>query len=202
VPTDFFSKQVDCILADVCPDALKTGMIYSPSIVESIAAKIKEYSLNNFVIDPVTVSSTGVPLIKEGTIDAMKEMLFPLAKVITPNTYEVSLLTGLEVVDEADMKEAAVKLRELGPETVIITGGHLQDKAMDLFFDGEDFILLEGARLEGDFHGTGCVFSSVITASLAKGYDVKESMVKAKEFTLKAMERAVSVGKGLRILDI
>ncbi len=202
VPTDFFSKQIDCILEDVCPDALKTGMIFSPAIVESIAVKIKEYSLSNLVIDPVTVSSTGVPLIKEGTIDAMKEMLFPLAKVITPNTYEVSLLTGMEVVDEGGMKEAAVKLRELGPETVIITGGHLQDKALDLFFDGDDFILLEGSRLAGDFHGTGCVFSSVITASLAKGYDVKESMVKAKEFTLEAMENAVSVGKGLRILNI
>jgi hydroxymethylpyrimidine/phosphomethylpyrimidine kinase len=202
VPTDFFSKQIDCILEDVCPDALKTGMIYSPDIVETLARKIQEYSLTNLVIDPVTISSTGVPLSKEGTLDAIKEILFPLAKVITPNIYEVSLLTGMEVVDEDEMKEAAVKLRALGPETVIITGGHLQEKAIDLFFDGDNFLLLEGGRLEGDFHGTGCVFSSVITASLAKGYSVKESMVKAKEYTLKAMESAVSIGKGLRILNI
>lgn len=202
VPTDFFSKQIDCLLEDFYPDALKTGMIYSPAIVEAIAGKLREYSLNNLVIDPVTVSSTGVSLIKEGTLDAMKELLFPLAKVITPNIYEVSLLTGMEVVEEEEMKDAAVKLKELGPETVIITGGRLQDKAIDLFFDGEDFLLLEGKRLKENYHGTGCVFSSVITASLALGYDVKESMVKAKEFTLKAMESAATFGRGLKILNI
>jgi hydroxymethylpyrimidine/phosphomethylpyrimidine kinase len=202
IPPEFFSKQIDCLLEDVCPDAVKTGMIYTPELVESLAGKIEEYSLNNLVIDPVTVSSTGVPLAKEGTLEALKEALFPLARVVTPNTYEVSLLTGIEVVKEEEMKEAAVRLMELGPETVIITGGHLQDKALDLFFDGEDFLLLEGGRLEGDYHGTGCVFSSVITASLALGYNVQESMVKAKEYTVKAMESAISVGKGLKILDI
>jgi len=202
VPVDFFSKQIDCLLEDIYPDAIKAGMIYSPDIVELIAAKIKEYSIPNFVIDPVTVSSTGVPLIMEGTLDAIRELLFPLAKVITPNIYEVSLLTGMEVVEEEEMKEAAVKLREFGPETVIITGGHLQDKAIDLFFDGDDFLLLEGKRLEGEYHGTGCVFSSVITASLALGYDVKEARVEVKECTLKAMENAASFGRGLKILDI
>lgn len=202
VPADFFSKQLSRLLDDIRPDALKTGMIYSPDIVVLIAEMIKEHSLNNLVIDPVTVSSTGVPLIKEGTLEAMKEMLFPLAKVVTPNLYEVSLLTGMEVIEEDEMKEAAVRLMQFGPENVIITGGHLQGRAMDLLFDGDDFLMLEGGRVEGDFHGTGCVFSSVITASLALGYDIKASMVKAKEFTLKAIESAETFGKGLRILGI
>ncbi|MDO8283106.1 MAG: bifunctional hydroxymethylpyrimidine kinase/phosphomethylpyrimidine kinase [Thermodesulfovibrionia bacterium] len=202
VPADFFSKQISHLLNDIRPDALKTGMIYSPEIVQLIAQNIKEHSLNNLVIDPVTVSSTGVPLIKEGTLEAIKEILFPLAKVVTPNLYEVSLLTGMEVIEEDEMKEAAVKLMRLGPENVIITGGHLQGRAMDLLFDGDDFFLLEGGRVEGDFHGTGCVFSSVITASLALGYDVKASMVKAKAFTLKAIESAETFGSGLRILGI
>ncbi|MBI4842844.1 MAG: bifunctional hydroxymethylpyrimidine kinase/phosphomethylpyrimidine kinase [Nitrospirae bacterium] len=202
VPSSFFARQTDCLLEDFRPDALKTGMIYSPETAEMIASKVKEYSLSNLVIDPVTVSTSGVPLSGAGTLDSIRKNLFPLAKVITPNLNEVSLLTGIEIVHEDEMKEAAVRLKELGPESVIITGGHLKDKAIDLLFDGDNFFLLEGRSIEGEFHGTGCVFSSVITACLALGYDVKESMVRAKEFTLRSIREALPFGRGIKILGI
>ncbi len=202
LPSGFFSTQLDVLLRDIRPDASKSGMLYSTETVKIVAEKIKQYSLKNLVIDPLTVSSTGVSLIKEGVPEAIKHYLFPLARVITPNIYEASVLTGINIQDEEDMKKAAAGLREFGPETVIITGGHLQGRAVDLLFDGEDFLSLEKERLEGDYHGTGCVFSSAITASLALGYDVREAAVKAKEFVWKAMESAVPIGKGMKILNI
>ncbi len=201
LPINFFTKELETLLDDLLPDAIKTGMIYSSEIIEVIVDNIKRYSLKNLVVDPVTVSSSGTPLIKEGVLESMKGYLFPLARVVTPNIYEASVLTGIDIFSEADMKEAAIKICEYGSDSVIITGGHLKERAVDLLFDGEEFITLEEEILEGEYHGTGCVFSSVITASLALGYDVKEAFVKAKEFVFKAMKSAILLGKGMKILS-
>ncbi len=202
IPSDFFISQIDVLLQDIKPDALKTGMLYSSDCIQVIAGKIREYGLNNLVIDPVTVSSTGVMLIEEGVLDALKQYLFPLAKVITPNTYEASALTGMDIKDEKDIREVAVKLKEYGPEIVVITGGHLHGNAEDLLFDGNDFMTLENDRLEGEYHGTGCAFSSAITACLALGYEPKESFVRAKEVVWNAMKTGLAVGRGMKVLNI
>jgi hydroxymethylpyrimidine kinase/phosphomethylpyrimidine kinase len=202
VPPAFFSSQLDVLLKDVKPDAMKTGMLYSGDNVRILTDKIKEYSLQNIVIDPVSVSSTGVSLEEEGLLETLKDSLFPLSKVITPNIYEASVLTGIKIENEEDMKKAAVKLRESGPESVIITGGHLTDKAIDLLFDGKEYLTAENELLHGEFHGTGCVFSAALTASLALGYGVKEAFVKAKDFVFHAMKNAISIGKGMKILRI
>lgn len=203
LPPEFFSAQLDCLLNDIYPDALKTGMIYSPDIVEITARKIKEYSLKNLVVDPVMFSSTGVPLAREGaTTEKIKQSLFPLARVVTPNTHEATMLTGINIKDEKDMKKAAASLKEFGPETVIITGGYIEGKTLDILFDGKDFLSMQREKFDGEYHGTGCVFSSVITACLALGYDVEESVVKANEFVWNAIKSAVSIGKGMKILNI
>ncbi|MBI5665464.1 MAG: bifunctional hydroxymethylpyrimidine kinase/phosphomethylpyrimidine kinase, partial [Nitrospirae bacterium] len=94
----------------------------------------------------------------------------------------------------------ATKLKALGTETVIITGGHLKKKATDMLFDGEEFLFIENERLEGNFHGTGCVFSASMTAGLALGYNVKEAFIKAKDITFSAMKNAISIGKGMKLL--
>ncbi len=201
LPADFLSKEMDVLLQDIRPDALKTGMLYSSDSIEVIEEKIRAYSLENLVIDPVTVSSTGVMLIEEGVLDALKRLLFPLASVVTPNTYEAAVLTGIEIKDDKDIKKAAVKLKEAGPAVVIITGGHLHGKAEDLFFDGVDFMTLENERLDGEFHGTGCVFSSAITACLSLGFTPKEAFIKAKDVVWQAMKTAVSPGRGMKILN-
>ncbi len=202
VPADFISKQLDVLLRDIKPDALKTGMLYNAETVKAVALKIKEYSLNNLVIDPVTVSSTGVQLLEDKGLKELKSELFPLSKVITPNIYEASLLTGMEIRNEKEMKQAAVKLKEQGAEAVIITGGHLDKKAVDILFDGNEFISLENERLEDEFHGTGCLFSSALTACLALGYDLNEAFIKAKETVWKAMNTSISAGKGMKLLNI
>jgi len=202
VSPEFFSEELDMLLKDIRPDAVKIGMLYAPEIVERLGRGLMERSLKNIVVDPVTVSSTGVSLAKAGTLTALKLRLFPLARVITPNIHEAYLLSGMEVNNEGDMKDAALKIRALGPEEVIITGGHLKDKAVDLLFDGKEFLFLNNERLEGEFHGTGCAFSSALAAGLALGYDVKESAARAKEFVYNAMKNAIPLGKGMKILNI
>jgi len=202
LPVNFFTKQLDAILDDILPDVIKIGMIYSSGIVDVIVERVRRFSINNLVIDPVTVSSSGTPLIEEGLLEVIKASLFPLAKVITPNIYEASVLTGIEIYKEADMKEASRRLLEYGPESVIITGGHLRDRAIDLLFDGDEFITLEKEILDNRYHGTGCVFSSSLSASLALGYDIKEAFLKAKEFTYNAMKSALSLGGGMKILNV
>jgi hydroxymethylpyrimidine/phosphomethylpyrimidine kinase len=152
-------------------------------------------------LDPVTVSSTGVSLVQGDAADTIKKHLFPLAKVITPNIYEALLFTGVSIHDEESMKNAATILRKSGPEAIVITGGHLQNRATDLLFDGMDFLFFQREKIEGDFHGTGCVFSSAITAGLALGYDVREATVNANDFVWKAIKSALSIGKGMKILN-
>ncbi len=202
LPPDFFKSQINTLLEDIRPDALKTGMLYSADIIGEISSAVTRYALRNLVIDPVTVSSTGVQLIKDRGLEAMKEKLFPLAKVITPNIYEAGIFTGREIVDVDDMKDAARRLRDLGSETVIVTGGHLSGEAVDLLFDGEDFMSLEKERLDGEFHGTGCVFSAAITSYLALGNSVEESFIKASAFVHDAMQAARSMGRGMKILGV
>jgi hydroxymethylpyrimidine/phosphomethylpyrimidine kinase len=202
LPPEFFLAQIDMLLKDIRPDALKTGMLYNSDMVNIVVEKIKEYSLKNLVVDPVMVSTSGIPLTKGSVLETAKKNLLPLSKVITPNTYEASVLTGIDVQNEKDAKEAAVKLRGYGTEAVIITGGHLREKPVDVFFDGEEFLSIENDGLEGEFHGTGCVFSAAITSCLALGYDVKEAFIKAKEFTFNAMKSAVSVGRGMKVLNV
>lgn len=198
---DFVSEQMDVLLQDIRPDAVKTGMLYTFDIIQVIAGKVAQYSLDKLVIDPVTVSSTGVRLVEEDGMDIIRKDLFPLAKVITPNIYEAGLFAGTKIENAEDMKEAAIKLKEMGPETVIITGGHLKDKALDMLFDGEEFVFIENERLEGEFHGTGCVFSASLTAGLALAYDVREAFIKAKDFTYHAMRSGISLGRGMKLLS-
>jgi hydroxymethylpyrimidine kinase/phosphomethylpyrimidine kinase len=202
LPPDFFSSQIDMLLKDVQPDALKTGMLFTLDNVKIVAEKVSEYSLKNLVVDPVTVSSTGVSLAGDGVLEAMKQYLFPLAMTITPNVFEASVLTGIEIQNDKDVKDAAVKLKSFGSETVIVTGGHLDRNAEDMLFDGKEFLTLENEKLEGNFHGTGCIFSAVITACLADGYTIKESFIRAKEFVYSAMRSAHYIGKGMKILRL
>jgi hydroxymethylpyrimidine/phosphomethylpyrimidine kinase len=176
-------------------------MLYSTWAVELVAEVFKKYSLSNLVIDPVTVSSSGKTLVADGTLDLIREKLFPLAKVITPNIYEASVLTGLRIEKRKDMEEAAKILKDMGTEVVVITGGHLEAIALDLYYDGE-FHDVESEKVGGEYHGTGCVFSAAITASLALGHIPLESVRRAKEFINKAIRKAYHPGKEMGLLYI
>jgi len=154
------------------------------------------------VIDPVAASCSGESLEESGALDAIREKIFPLARVVTPNLYEAALLTGESMENEGSVEEAARKLKDLGPEAVIITGGHRADRAEDLFFDGEEFTRISGEDLQGEFHGTGCAYSAVIASGLALGDAPLEAARRAKIFVEGAIKRSFKPGKGMRILDV
>ena len=202
VDRDFFLAQIDLLLDDITPDAMKTGMLYSKWTVETVAGRIRTHSLNNLVVDPVSVSSSGTSLVEEGTLDKLRDLLFPLARVITPNIYEASVLTGMHVEDEKDMEKAARRLKDAGPEVVVITGGHLERLTLDLYFDGNTFHRLEGSKIKGEYHGTGCAFSAAIAACLSLGHTPLESVRRAKEFVTEAIKKSYHLGKGMGLLNV
>jgi hydroxymethylpyrimidine/phosphomethylpyrimidine kinase len=201
VGRDSLDRQLRVLLSDIRPEALKLGMLYSAWTVEIIAAMMKKYFLNTLVIDPVTVSSSGTSLVEDGTLDAVREKLFPFSKAVTPNIYEASVLTGIMIEDRKGMEEAAKSLKEMGPEIIIITGGHLNDIALDLYYDGE-FHAIEGEKFRGEYHGTGCAFSAALTALLALGHSPLESAKQAKEFVNHAIKNAYYPGKGMGLLSL
>jgi hydroxymethylpyrimidine/phosphomethylpyrimidine kinase len=194
-------KQLRILLSDIKPDALKLGMLYGSYVVEVISRIVMEYSLNNLVIDPVTVSSSGMSLVENGALDLMREKLFPLSRIITPNIYEASVLTGIMIENRKGMEEAARVLKETGPDVVVITGGHLEEIALDLYFDG-DFHSIEGEKIRGEYHGTGCAFSAAVTALLALGHSPLEAVRKSKEFINNAIKRAYHPGSGMGLLNL
>jgi len=202
VEASFIEAQLSSLLNDIRPNALKTGMIYTKDAVNVVARLVKGFDLQNLVIDPVTTSSSGRPLLEEGALDLLKNELFPLAKVITPNIYEASALSGFNVEDEEGMEEAAVMLQKTGPEAVIITGGHLENETLDLVYYGGKFYRLRSKKAPGEFHGTGCAFSAAITAYLAKEATIVNAVERAKAFVHEAITHARSIGKGMKLLDV
>ncbi|MEW6417583.1 MAG: bifunctional hydroxymethylpyrimidine kinase/phosphomethylpyrimidine kinase [Nitrospirota bacterium] len=201
VDRDFLEKQLRILLSDIRPDATKIGMLYSRWAVEIVAEMLKEYPLSNLVIDPVTVSSSGMSLVDDGTLDAIRDKLFLFSKVITPNIYEASVLTGIMIEDKNDMKNAARALKDMGTEAVVITGGHLEEIALDLYYDGE-FHDIESIKVKGEYHGTGCAFSAAVTALLALGHIPLESVRRAKEFINNSIRKAYHPGKGMGLLNL
>lgn len=196
-----FQKQLYILLSDIRPNAIKIGMLYSTWAVEVVAMVVEEFSLNNLIIDPVTVSSSGMSLVENGTLDSLREKLFPLSKIITPNIYEASVLTGITIENKEDMQRAAKVLKGMGPKFVVITGGHLEDVALDLYYDGS-FHDIEGSKIEGEYHGTGCAFSAAIASLLALGHNPLEAVRKSKEFINSAIKKAYHPGKGMGLLYI
>ncbi|MCA1026473.1 pyridoxine/pyridoxal/pyridoxamine kinase [Cytobacillus kochii] len=181
--------QIETILS-VGIDAMKTGMLGSVEIIETAAKTIKESGVPA-VIDPVMVCKGEDEVLHPETADALREVLVPLATVVTPNLFEASQLAQVKPIKTIEeMKKAAEKIHALGPKYVIIKGGSkLQsEKAIDLLFDGENFTILQAELINTPYiHGAGCTFSSAITAELAKGKSVTEAIDVAKDFITAAI---------------
>ncbi|MFA5353662.1 MAG: bifunctional hydroxymethylpyrimidine kinase/phosphomethylpyrimidine kinase [Thermodesulfovibrionales bacterium] len=202
----FIEEQLNTIISDIRPDALKTGMLFSGDCISAVAKIVKGFELENLVIDPVTVSSTGRSLLEDSALNLLVRELFPLARVITPNIYEASAISGVTIEDEKGMEAAAMRLKELGPEAVIITGGHFPGTArgaetLELIWDGNSFHRIRGKKMPGEYHGTGCAYSAALTAGLAKGVSFFESAKRAKEFVDSAIHHAYRIGKGMSLLN-
>jgi hydroxymethylpyrimidine/phosphomethylpyrimidine kinase len=198
VPPEFVIAQIDAVVGDIGVDAAKTGMLASAPIVEAVAKSIEAHDIRRLVVDPVFVSKHRDRLLAESAVHALRQRLLPLAAVVTPNLYEAGALVDAELSSLDDMKDAARALHATGPGSVLVKGGHLdQDLAVDVFFDGRDFVELEGPRYETeDTHGTGCALSAAIAARLAHGDAVIEAVRYAKDFVSGAIRRGIRIGAG------
>ena len=191
------ADQIDAVFEDIPPDAVKVGMLSTPACMEAVAAGLKKYRPRHVVIDPVMYAKNGSPLMQESAISALRSTVLPLATLLTPNIPEAEKLAGMEISSEADMREAARRIQALGPQNVLVKGGHAQGEARDILLCGEDFHVYASRRIPTkNTHGTGCTLSSAIAAYLARGEALPEAVRKAKEYVTGAIEHALPLGHG------
>lgn len=175
-------------------DAVKTGMLFSKEVIDRVAEIIVEADVGTVVVDPVMVGKLDSKLLEDSAIDALKTNLLPKATIITPNMPEASyLLNGRELANVADLKQAAMELHKLGPQFVLVKGGRLEGPAIDVLYDGKTLTTFEAPRIDTvNTSGAGCTYSAAITAYIAKGYSVLESVQLAKSFVTTAIEYGYS----------
>ena len=199
---EFLASQLDCIFTDIFPDAVKTGMVSSTGLIEVIADKLKQYKAQNIVVDPVMVATSGSRLISQEAVDALKELLLPLATVLTPNIPEAEVLSGLTISGPADMEKAAQAIGEAYGCAVLCKGGHDLNDANDLLWRNGTCKWFHGRRIDNpNTHGTGCTLSSAIASNLAKGYDLDTAVERAKAYLSGALAAMLDLGAGQGPMD-
>ena len=199
VDLDVIAAQIDAVVEDMYPVAVKTGMLSSPEIVRLVAAKANEYGWQTLVVDPVMVASSGARLLRDEAVETYRTELLPLATVTTPNLLEATELTGIEIASSGDARGAAKAISVLGVKYVVVKGGHMEvaGESRDLLYDGRDFVEFGLPWIDTtSTHGTGCTFASAITAQLALGGDIESAFRSAKKFVWEAMNAAYPVGQG------
>ncbi len=202
VTPQFLAAELDSVFSDIFPDAVKIGMVASCGLIEVIARKLGEYGAKNIVLDPVMVATSGSRLIKEDAVNALKEHLFPIAKVVTPNIPEAELLTQSPIASAGDMEKAAEMIFSQFGCAVLLKGGHKLNDANDYLFDGGSGHWFEGRRIDNpNTHGTGCTLSSAVASNLAKGCSLAESVARAKEYISGALSAMLDLGKGSGPMD-
>lgn len=202
VPLDVIAGQIEAVASDIGIQAAKTGMLASSEIIETIADTWVAQGLSGtvpLVVDPVCASMHGDPLLHPSALDALKERLFPLATLVTPNLDEVGLLTGIDVVDEDSQRDAARALHALGPRWALVKGGHLRTSAQspDLLFDGTDFHRFDSTRIDTTHdHGAGDTLAAATASALAHGYSVPDAVAFAKRWVTECLRSAYPLGRG------
>ncbi|MBR4151083.1 MAG: bifunctional hydroxymethylpyrimidine kinase/phosphomethylpyrimidine kinase [Firmicutes bacterium] len=197
VTPDFLGLQLDAVFEDIFPDAVKIGMVSSSELIEVIAERLRFYGARNIVVDPVMIATSGSALIKTDAVETLMRELLPLATVVTPNISEAEVLSGMKIADAADMEKAAAAINKAFGCAVLLKGGHSVNDANDLLYaDGEAF-WFNGKRIDNpNTHGTGCTLSSAIASNLAKGYDLRTSIKRAKDYISGALSAMLDLGRG------
>jgi len=200
LPIEIIVAQIDAVFDDFDVSAVKTGMLSSSAIVDAVAEQLTRREVEHLVVDPVMISKSGYSLLKPDAVDRVKQVLLPIAEIVTPNLHEAALLTGGEVRTLDEAKAAGEAILALGPRAVLVKGGHLQDSStsVDVLWDGEgDPILFSADRIETpNTHGTGCTFSAAIAAHLAHGKTIREAVGAAKVYITETIRYGLAIGKG------
>ena len=198
------ADQIRAVVTDIGVDAAKTGMLASAGIVRAVADAVAGTAVPNLVVDPVSVSKHGHPLLADDAVGALRERILPLARIVTPNLPEASALAGFRVDSRELMQDAAETILAMGPHAVLVKGGHLEgaDRAEDLYFDGDSMTWIDAERIDtANTHGTGCVLSAAITAYLARGDELFEAVRSGKAFVTEAIRNALAIGHGIGPVD-
>ena len=199
---EFLGQELDSVFTDIFPDAVKIGMVSERELICVIAEKLKQYQAKNIVVDPVMVATSGARLISEDAIDTLKQELFPLAAVLTPNIPEAEELTGMHIEHADDMIAAAKKIAEQYHCAVLCKGGHQLNDANDLLYFDDHYQWFCGKRINNpNTHGTGCTLSSAIASNLAKGYNLETSVERAKDYISGALAAMLDLGAGSGPMD-
>jgi hydroxymethylpyrimidine/phosphomethylpyrimidine kinase len=202
IDLDVIAAQIDAVVVDMQPVAIKTGMLSSPEIVRLVAEKSREHDWQTLVVDPVMVASSGAKLLRDEAVETYRRDLLPLATVTTPNLPEAAELSCIEIASADDARNAARAIHDMGVRFVIVKGGHMESLAddgqsLDLLYDGTDFIEVGLPWIDTtSTHGTGCTFASAVTAQLAHGSDIETAFRSAKKYVWEAMNAAYPVGQG------
>jgi phosphomethylpyrimidine kinase len=199
LPPSMVSEQIEAVVVDIGVGAVKTGMLATAPVIEVVADAFARLPVGPVVIDPVVASQHGDALLRPDALEAVRDRLFPLATVVTPNVSEIALLTGVRVVDDVSAREAAHALHELGPQLVVVKGGHrVGVDAVDLVFDGVTFLELSAPRsATAHSHGSGDTFAAATCAALARGADPLTALRAAKSFVSAAIAGSFPLGAGL-----
>lgn len=189
--------QIDAIFEDITVDGVKIGMLSGIEPMKAVAEKLREYRPARVVVDPVMVAKGGCALMQPDALDTLIREIIPLSLILTPNIPEAEKIAGVKISNTGDMKKTAALIHGMGAENVLIKGGHSEGDAEDILFDGENYYSFTTKRINTrNTHGTGCTFSSAITANIANGLDIKTAVQRAKDYVTMAIEHSLPIGKG------
>ncbi len=203
VTPEFLKSQIDAVFEDIRPDAVKIGMVSDAALVEVIAERLRFYSAENIIVDPVAIATSGSKLTSDEAYEALERELLPIAALATPNIPEAELLAGMTIKDEKDMTAAAQIITEKFGCNVLVKGGHGTSEANDILYrlNGSHH-WFTGKRIDNpNTHGTGCTLSSAIAANLAKGHGLPEAIQRAKDYISGALGAMLDLGHGSGPLD-
>ncbi|QDP39076.1 bifunctional hydroxymethylpyrimidine kinase/phosphomethylpyrimidine kinase [Radiobacillus deserti] len=198
-PLEAIEAQFYTATKNVGVDAMKTGMLFTTEIIELVVHLLKNEKDKPLVVDPVMIGKMGSQLLHDDAIETMKKQLFPLATILTPNRHEAAKLIGKKELHTIEqLKDAARELHQFGPTYVVVKGGVIGEKAIDILYDGHQMMELVEPSVE-TIHtsGAGCSFSAAMTAELAKGTKTMEAVMLAKKYVTAAINHALSFGKGI-----
>lgn len=202
LPPDFVADQLASVVTDIGVDAAKTGMLANAAIIRAVAEKLRAFNIPHLVVDPVMRAKSGDPLLRAEAQQALIDEILPLASVITPNIPEAEALAGMVIKSRDDMQEAARRIHAQGARRVLVKGGHRQEDALDILYDGGEFTEFFAERIPTrNTHGTGCTYAAAIAANLALGKPLNEAITVAKRYITEAIRQSLELGNGIGPLN-
>lgn len=202
VPMDFVQDQIRVVMDDLGADCIKTGMLHRTAVIDAVLSALDSQARGvPMVVDPVMVAKGGASLLEDDAVGAVRNRVLPRAHLITPNAPEAGVLVGAEVNSPAAALEAARSLLAMGPQAVLVKGGHIDatgDTVIDVLVDSDGVEeTFESPRIDStSTHGTGCTTASAIAAGIAQGMSVRDAIVRARAYVAEAIRTAPGYGRG------